>query len=194
MVKFSEHLNKDIADVKTSAEWDGSKWINKVKAQEIEDALATLLTKAGFDAKADVTLSALRDALRGAGSKTLTDLATALGTLNSKDFATETTLAAILAKIIAAPATEAKQNSLETVLKAIRDTAGIKKIVDPLPAGTNKIGKVEVDGNTMEKHGLLSNRPAANSVPDGFLYFAVDAESIDDKLCYAKGNGWKVVE
>jgi hypothetical protein len=63
LVKFSEHLNKDIADVKTSAEWDGSKWINKVKAQEIEDALATLLTKAGFDAKADVTLSALRDAL-----------------------------------------------------------------------------------------------------------------------------------
>ena len=149
MTKFSEHLNKDIADVKTSAEWDGSKWINRVKAQEIEDALATLLTKAGFDAKADVTLSALRDALRGTGSKTLSDLATALGTLNSKDFATETTLAAILAKIISAPATEAKQNSLETVLKAIRDSAGIKKIVDSLPAGTNKIGKVEVDSSAL---------------------------------------------
>ena len=120
-----------------------------VRAQEIEDALATLLTKAGFDAKADVTLSALRDALRGTGSKTLSDLATALGTLNSKDFATETTLAAILAKIISAPATEAKQNSLETVLKAIRDSAGIKKIVDSLPAGTNKIGKVEVDSSAL---------------------------------------------
>jgi hypothetical protein len=149
LAKFSEHLNKDIADVKTSAEWDGSKWINKVKAQEIEDALATLLTKAGFDAKADVTLSALRDALRGTGSKTLSDLATALGTLNSKDFATETTLAAILAKIISAPATEAKQNSLETVLKAIRDSAGIKKITDALPAGTNKIGKVDVDSSAL---------------------------------------------
>jgi hypothetical protein len=149
LAKFSEHLNKDIADVKTSAEWDGSKWINRVKAQEIEDALATLLTKAGFDAKADVTLSALRDALRGTGSKTLSDLATALGTLNSKDFATETTLAAILAKIISAPATEAKQNSLETVLKAIRDSAGIKKITDALPAGTNKIGKVDVDSSAL---------------------------------------------
>jgi len=69
--------------------------------------------------------------------------------LIAKDFATETTLAAILAKIISAPATEAKQNSLETVLKAIRDSAGIKKIVDSLPAGTNKIGKVEVDSSAL---------------------------------------------
>ncbi len=120
-----------------------------VRAAELEAALATLLTKAGFDAKADVTLSALRDALRGTGSKTLSDLATALGTLNSKDFATETTLAAILAKIISAPATEAKQDSLETVLKAIRDSAGIKKITDALPAGTNKIGKVDVDSSAL---------------------------------------------
>ena len=162
MVKFSEHLNKDIADVKTSAEWDGSKWINRVKAQEIEDALATLLTKAGFDAKADVTLSALRDALRGTGSKTLSDLATALKDLHDKLV------------------------NLETEIQAVKSTAGIKKIIDTVV--------VQVAGNTMEKHGLLSNRPAANSVPDGFLYFAVDAESIDDRLCYAKGNGWKVVE
>jgi hypothetical protein len=61
----------------------------------------------------------LRDALRGTGSKTLSDLATALGTLNSKDFATETTLAAILAKIIAAPATEAKQTSIESKIDTI---------------------------------------------------------------------------
>jgi len=37
---------------------------------------------------------------------------TALTTLNAKDFATQTTLAAVLAKIIAAPATEAKQDTL----------------------------------------------------------------------------------
>lgn len=104
----------------------------------------------------------------------------------------ESALGNILSKIIAAPATAAKQDSLETVLKAIRDSAGIKKIADPLPAGTNKIGKVEVDGNTMEKHGLLANRPVASSVPDGFLYFAVDAE--EDKLCYALGSNWEVVE
>ncbi len=40
----------------------------------------------------------------------------ALTTLNGKDFATQTTLAAILAKIIAAPATEAKQDTLNALI------------------------------------------------------------------------------
>lgn len=39
-----------------------------------------------------------------------------LNTLNGKDFATQTTLAAVLAKIIAAPATEAKQDNIITKL------------------------------------------------------------------------------
>lgn len=40
-------------------------------------------------------------------------------TLNAKDFATQTTLAALLAKVIAAPSTEAKQDSMITLLTAI---------------------------------------------------------------------------
>lgn len=51
----------------------------------------------------------------------------------------------------AGAATEAKQDSiigyidtLETLLTDIRDTAGIKKITDPLPAGTNNIGDVDI--------------------------------------------------
>lgn len=47
----------------------------------------------------------------------LTEIA-ALTSIASKDFATQTTLAAILAKIIAAPATEAKQNALIALLPA----------------------------------------------------------------------------
>lgn len=193
MTKFSEHLNKDIADVKTSAEWDGSKWINRVKAQEIEDALATLLTKAGFDAKADVTLSALRDALRGTGNKTLSDLATALGTLNSKDFATETTLAAILAKIISAPATEAKQNSLETVLKAIRDSAGIKKIDDGVDVNNfPAVQDVQLTGSNMELYGAsINDRPAANTVPAGATFTIVDRDL--DKNWISDGTNWEEV-
>lgn len=94
-----------------------------VRASEIEAILNTLLTKAGFDAKNDLSVTALRDAIRGAGSKTLSDIATALAplatsakqdTLIAKDFATQTTLASILAKIIATPATEAKQDALIT--------------------------------------------------------------------------------
>ena len=55
----------------------------------------------------------------------------------------------------------------------------------------NADGSIGVHGN-MQDSGLLANRPAASSVPDGFLYFAVDAE--EDKLCYAAGSTWKVVE
>jgi hypothetical protein len=46
-------------------------------------------------------------------------IATAINTTNGKDFATQTTLAAILAKIIAAPATEAKQDTGNTALANI---------------------------------------------------------------------------
>jgi phage protein D len=40
-----------------------------------------------------------------------TEIESLLNDIKSKDFATQTTLAAILAKIIAAPATEAKQDT-----------------------------------------------------------------------------------
>ncbi|HEY8892067.1 MAG TPA: hypothetical protein VIM70_17655 [Clostridium sp.] len=65
-------------------------------------------------------------------------------TLIAKDFATQATLASLLAKVIATPSTEAKQDSLVTILTAIRDTSGIKKITDALPSGTNNIGDVDV--------------------------------------------------
>jgi len=208
LVKFSEHLNKDIADVKTSAEWDGSKWINKVKAQEIEDALATLLTKAGFDAKADVTLSALRDALRGTGSKTLSDLATALGTLNSKDFATETTLAAILAKIIEAPATEAKQTALAALIGEVQTSPTANTLLARLKSLEDKIGTIDgvldaivdgsapaatqLTGSNMELYGAsINDRPAANTVPAGATFTIVDKDL--DKNWISDGTNWEEV-
>ena len=208
MVKFSEHLNKDIADVKTSAEWDGSKWINKVKAQEIEDALATLLTKAGFDAKADVTLSALRDALRGTGSKTLSDLATALGTLNSKDFATQTTLAAILAKIIEAPATEAKQTALAALIGEVQTSPTANTLLARLKSLEDKIGTIDgvldaivdgsapaatqLTGSNMELYGAsINDRPAANTVPAGATFTIVDKDL--DKNWISDGTNWEEV-
>ena len=85
-----------------------------------------VLTITEFIAKVDITLSALRDAIRGTSSKTLTDLATALASIvtntanikieaESVDLNTdgvEALLADILAKIIAAPSTEAKQDTI----------------------------------------------------------------------------------
>ena len=67
----------------------------EAKQDVINTTLGTLLTLVGFDAKADIAVSALRDAILGTDSKTLTDLATALTTLNGKDFATQVSLAAI---------------------------------------------------------------------------------------------------
>lgn len=63
------------------------------------------------------------------------------------------------------PAKEGTLSSVDTVLKAIRDTAGIKKIVDALPAGDNWIGRIKLgdgtnlvavltDGGTLTGYGL----------------------------------------
>jgi hypothetical protein len=95
----------------------------------------------------------------------LETLLTALGGyvdgLEGKDFATQTTLAAILAKIIAAPATEAKQDSIITYVDGIEGVLGaavalpsantiaarLKDLLTGivLSGGTNVIGKVGID-------------------------------------------------
>jgi len=63
-------------------------------------------------------------------------------------------LASIKAKTDNIPSDPAKESgkltSLETILTAIRDTAGIKKITDSLPEGDNGIGRVKVwDGTSV---------------------------------------------
>lgn len=55
-----------------------------------------------------------------------------LATLAAVDFATQTTLSSI----------DAAAATIDAVLDSIKDTDGIKKITDQLPAGTNEIGKV----------------------------------------------------
>jgi len=60
---------------------------------------------------------------------------------------------------------------------AIKDTAGIKKIVDALPAGTNNIGKVTFDGNTMEYYGKSTDtKPTPNKV--GATFFEIDTTTV----------------
>jgi hypothetical protein len=52
----------------------------------------------------------------------------------AKDFATETTLNTVAGYV----------DEIETLLTAIKDTAGIKKITDALPAGENRLGKMGI--------------------------------------------------
>jgi hypothetical protein len=103
-----------------------------------EATLAALNTNAG---DIETILTNIRDT---AGIKKITDALPA-GTNNIGDVdvvssalpagaATETTLAAL----------NTNAADIEAVLIAIRDTAGVKKITDQLPAGTNNIGDVDV--------------------------------------------------
>lgn len=63
---------------------------------------------------------ALQNAFENLSTETKQDAANALLTaISGKDFATQTTLAAILAKIIAAPSTEAKQDSILAKMAAL---------------------------------------------------------------------------
>ena len=75
-----------------------------------EATLAAILAKL-IGAPATEAGQATIATILGAHSGYLDGVEGALGALNLKDFATQTTLAAILAKIIAAPSTEAKQDS-----------------------------------------------------------------------------------
>lgn len=73
-----------------------------------------------------------------------------LASLDGKDFATQTTLATRASEAtLATRASEAtllqadgRLATIDAVLDSIKDTDGIKKITDQLPAGTNEIGKV----------------------------------------------------
>lgn len=192
-----------------------------------------------------------------ATESTLADIEALLASINSKDFATQTTLAAILAKIITAPATEAKQDTLishvdtiETLITAISSTAGIKKITDALPAGTNNIGKVDInssalptgaatsakqdtlktaidtvatlltaiknttgikkitdalpagtnnigkvtfDGSTKDLRGKAADKPAASSVDVGTTYWSIDTDPHADSVEVSNGIEWVVI-
>lgn len=73
-----------------------------------------------------------------------------LATINSKDFATQATLAAFktafdsrdLATQATLLAADGRLTTIDAVLDSIKDTDGIKKITDELPAGTQEIGAV----------------------------------------------------
>lgn len=117
-----------------------------VRATEMETTLGTLLTKTGFDAKVDLALSALRDALRGTGNKSLTDLAT-----------TQAALAAVIGEAAAAPTANtilARLKSLEDKIDAI--TTGTTPAVTQLTGSI--LDKVDLSNQLLASinHGQLS--------------------------------------
>ena len=97
-------------------------------------------------------------------------------------------------------ATAAKQDTLKTaidalatVMTAIKDATGIKKITDALPAGTNNIGKVTLDGSTKELRGKAASKPAAGSVIVGTTYWSIDTDPHANAVEVSNGTSWVVI-
>lgn len=82
-------------------------------------------------------------------------------------------------------------DTVHTTLTQIKNTEGIKKITDPLPEGSNNIGKVTIAKSDMEYYGKsLSDRPAANAVPVGAIFMVVGDF---DTIYQSNGTEWVVV-
>lgn len=142
-----------------------------VRATEMETTLGTLLTKTGFDAKVDLALSALRDALRGTGNKSLTDLATA-----------QAALAAVIGEAAAAPTA----NTILARLKSLEDK------IDAITTGTTP-AVTQLTGSKMELYGAsLDDRPDATTVPIGTTFTIVDDTGNFDSYI-SDGTNWMEV-
>ena len=130
--------------------------------------MGTLLTKTGFDAKVDLALSALRDALRGTGNKSLTDLATA-----------QAALAAVIGEAAAAPTA----NTILARLKSLEDK------IDAITTGTTP-AVTQLTGSKMELYGVaIEDRPDANTVAVGATFTIVDDTGNFDSYI-SNGTDW----
>jgi len=156
MANFPHALNTDSSSNLTNGVWDDNvaQWMSK--NQMYVQTSAGIWTPLALDASGYLKAS-IKDSALPSGA------------------ATQTTSAAILAKILTAPATEAKQDTLnakdfatQTTLTAILakiiatpateatmasiltqlGTTGLKKIIDALPAGPNILGKIGIDQTT----------------------------------------------
>ena len=121
------------------------------------------------------------------------------GNPTSTDFATQTTLAAILAKIITAPSTEAKQDALNALIGEVQASptentllARIKALetkIDAIIAGTTP-ATVQLSGSKMELYGVaIEDRPDATTVPIGATFTIVDA-SQEFRSWMSNGTNW----
>jgi hypothetical protein len=121
-VKLSDALGNALKSIQ-----DGSDYLLGV-ASKLRNVAGTIVNPATED-KQDTVITGLSsidghvDGVEGL-----------LTSLDGKDFATETTLAT--------RATETTAVAVKTAVESIQSTDGVKKITDPLPAGTNEIGKV----------------------------------------------------
>lgn len=114
-----------------------------------------------------------------------------LTSLAAEDYATQATLAALLAKVIAAPATEAKQDAL--IAKDFATQATLAAILAKLiaaPATEATLAALLANTSTTLYGATTATRPAANTVPAGTVFVAVTSPL---GITMSNGSAWVVI-
>ena len=128
------------------------------------------------------------------------EVETLLTALGIKDYATQTTLAAILAKIIAAPSTEAKQEAIRLLLGSLdgKDFSTLAKqneILTKLTALETKLNRtldVQLSGSIPE-YGWLStdDEPTPDDPTKMAFGIVIDVSTDTMSTKYWNGSLWK---
>jgi hypothetical protein len=134
-------------------------------------------------------LTAFRDAIRGTGSKTLTDLATALAPLATSAKQAEA-IAALGAIANAAVTDPAANGTAIALLKGLLSRIQtLENKIDSITDGTSP-ATVQLSGSNMELYGaVIGDRPAANTVAAGTTFTIVD-DTQEFKTWMANGVDW----
>ena len=133
----------------------------------------------------DAKLEQVRQLLAGVATEAKLEQArTLLDAISTKDFATQTTLAAVLAKLAdleSELATSSKQDALNIAVEDLKsELILVKSELANIKA--NQISgdqKVQLSGTIMEYYGAtVAQRPEATEVPVGAAYMAVNTGDV----------------
>ncbi|MET4482986.1 hypothetical protein [Bradyrhizobium sp. F1.13.3] len=205
-VAIDKIAGRDFQRVKSAFGAEGSATdVSSANPMPVDDAdtqaglaaiLAKLLSAPATEAKQDSAITVLNaiGALLTTQAGYLDGIEGLIGTTNGKDFATQATLAAVLAKLIAAPSTEAKQDTLIAALgassgaKVITDANGtvqqyLRGLVSQWIAGTLVVGAGEnhlgeVGGNTAVAGGSITRQANTTAYALGQHIAAATAAAI----------------
>ena len=174
MANFAQALNTDLNLRLTTSVWDTNvaQWMMKTQAYVMSSG-GTIWVPLTLDENGHLKASVKDSALPNGA-------------------ATQATLAEVLAKIIAAPATAAKQDTL--IAKDFATQTTLASILEELEKSVIKIdptqNDVKVSGSKMELYGAtVAARPAATSVAAGTTFTIVD-DTQDFKTWMSNGVNW----
>jgi len=125
-----------------------------------------------------------------------------LSTISDKDFATQTTLAAILAKLISSPATEAKQTAMEALIGEVQAAPTANTLLARLKSLEDKVEGIidgtapavtQLSGSKMDLRGTAATKPLATAENIGATYWSVDTDPQGYAIEISDGTDWVVI-